>query len=309
MKRSGSATNTPEPDHKDLGAVANKSIRDTQRQKVYDAEMLAFGGSIGRDNPYKTPPDYRTVAECQEFVDKVLASPAWKHLCPFGPDSVIVTDGRGRRRGAAFVSEGEIAMPKFSRRRYYLLHELAHFATQHGEDMAGHGPEYVAAYLHLAAEFLPSEEHAALVSGMASGRVKICDYLGHGVYDGTTVRYVTVDGFVTASDTARNKACLTCGQHLSSNRAKFCSDACRYTYHNRLRHERGEPERKKVCEACGAEFVSSRRDARTCSARCRQRLRRGSSPVRSALQGKARLSVVRAQERVILPGRSSAPVL
>ena len=68
--------------------------------------------------------------------------------------------------------------------------------------------------------------------------------------------------------------CAECGQRLFSSRARFCSDECRYAYHNRQRHKRGESERQKVCEVCGAEFASSRKDAKTCSARCRQRLRR-----------------------------------
>ncbi len=264
------------PGSKVLDTVADKSVRDSQRQKVYDAERLAFEGTAERDAPFRTPPDFRKVAECQEFVDKVLASPAWKYLCPLGPDSLAVTDGRGRRRGAAWVEGGEIAMPKCTRRRYYLLHELAHFATPSGV-FASHGPEYVSAYLYLAGVFLSPEDHAKLVSAMASRRVKICDYMGSGVYDGTTVRHVTVAESVTVVDPlpASATSCLTCGQHLPGNRAKFCTDACRYTHHNRLRHERGEPERQKVCEACGTEFSSSRKDAKTCSARCRQRLRRG----------------------------------
>jgi hypothetical protein len=38
----------------------------------------------------------------------------------------------------------------------------------------------------------------------------------------------------------------------------------------------GEDERHKVCAICGAQFVAKRADAKTCSPRCRQRLRRRS---------------------------------
>jgi putative metallohydrolase (TIGR04338 family) len=259
-------------------ASTGRRARDSQRQKLYDAENLAFYGTI---EPVEwPPPDWRTVSECQKFVEEVTASPAWKRLCPFGPHDVTVTDGRGRRRGGSFTETDTIALPKFARRRWYVLHELAHLTTL-SENMAWHGPEYVSAYLHLASEFLSSEEHAALVSAMAERRVKTCDYMGSGVYDGTTVRHVTVADTtpiareaepVTDTDTR----CLGCGMVLatSAGKRRFCSDRCRHTYHNRLRHERGEGDRQKVCEVCGTAFIASRADAKTCSAACRQRLRR-----------------------------------
>jgi predicted nucleic acid-binding Zn ribbon protein len=78
---------------------------------------------------------------------------------------------------------------------------------------------------------------------------------------------------VTDADTS-DKHCLQCGMVLLGDRSKFCSDECRWTYHNRLRHDRGEPDRQKVCEVCGTEFTATRSDAKTCSPRCRQRLRR-----------------------------------
>jgi predicted nucleic acid-binding Zn ribbon protein len=78
---------------------------------------------------------------------------------------------------------------------------------------------------------------------------------------------------VTDTDTP-DRHCLQCARSLYGDRSKFCSDECRWTYHNRLRHERTEGERQKVCEVCGTEFTASRADAKTCSPRCRQRLRR-----------------------------------
>lgn len=250
----------------------SRSVRDSQRIKVYGSEWQTYLD--------KKPPDYRTVAECQEFVDEVLASPAWKHLYPSGPSSITVTDGRGRRSAVAFALERRIAMPKIYRHRFVVLHELAHFPTAN-KDLASHGPEFVSTYLYLTSEFLTPEEHAALVSAMASQRVKTCDYLGDGVYDGTTVRHVTVPESVSVADPviAEDTACLSCGQNLATNRARFCSDTCRYTYHNRLRRKRSEAERNKVCEACRTKFTATRSDAKTCSARCRQRLKRSFQPV------------------------------
>ena len=56
---------------------------------------------------------------------------------------------------------------------------------------------------------------------------------------------------------------------LSALRRTFCSDRCKEAYHDQLRKEKRAEERKKVCEVCGEEFTASRRDAKTCSARCK----------------------------------------
>jgi hypothetical protein len=62
---------------------------------------------------------------------------------------------------------------------------------------------------------------------------------------------------------------------LSKLRNTFCPDACKRTYHaklrNQLRKEKRAEERKKVCEICGEEFTASRRDAKTCSVGCKQK--------------------------------------
>jgi hypothetical protein len=73
-----------------------KKIRDSQRQKLYDAEDAAFGK--------EKPPEFRTIAECQAYVDRVVGSEAWEalgfsHLGMFDSHPLTVKDGRGRRRG------------------------------------------------------------------------------------------------------------------------------------------------------------------------------------------------------------------
>jgi hypothetical protein len=58
---------------------------------------------------------------------------------------------------------------------------------------------------------------------------------------------------------------------LSELRRTLCSDPCRRAYQNQVRKERRTEERNKVCEVCGEEFTATRRDAKTCSARCKQK--------------------------------------
>jgi predicted nucleic acid-binding Zn ribbon protein len=80
---------------------------------------------------------------------------------------------------------------------------------------------------------------------------------------------------VTDSATQR---CLLCGMGLSSEAKlrphKFCSDACRYAWHSRRRSEISAPAREKVCVVCGVAFTATRSHAKTCSERCRTRLKR-----------------------------------
>jgi predicted nucleic acid-binding Zn ribbon protein len=57
---------------------------------------------------------------------------------------------------------------------------------------------------------------------------------------------------------------------LSALQRTFCSDRCKEAYHQ-LRKEKRAEERKKVCEACGEEFIARRQDEKTCSDGCRQK--------------------------------------
>ena len=58
---------------------------------------------------------------------------------------------------------------------------------------------------------------------------------------------------------------------LSELGKTFCSDPCKQNYRDRLREEKRAEELKKVCEVCGEEFIATRRDAKTCSAKCKQK--------------------------------------
>lgn len=51
----------------------------------------------------------------------------------------------------------------------------------------------------------------------------------------------------------------------------FCCGRCEWTHYNGVRNERSARDREKVCEVCGEEFTASRRDAKTCSAACKQK--------------------------------------
>ena len=58
---------------------------------------------------------------------------------------------------------------------------------------------------------------------------------------------------------------------LSDLQRTLCSDPCRRAYQNQVRKEKRAEERRKVCEVCGERFIATRRDAKTCSAGCKQK--------------------------------------
>src|SRR5215212_239020 len=289
-----------------MGYVASKSIRDSQRQKLYNAERIAFNGGIEEND---APPDYRTVAEVQACVDHVTASDRWKalgfsHLGVFGRNSLTVKDGRGRRRGAADPFSNTIKMPKWARLRWYIMHELAHIATSYihdffydeddedggswpgypdpktgiyalTENVAHHGPEFAGLYLYLLRELVGAQAHDKLQAAFEETGVKVAPV--EPAMDAATIAAVTDTdtGTVATAVTDTDTRCLECGMALSPGGSRtFCSDGCRWTYHNRERRRRTAADREKTCEVCSKEFVAKRSDAKTCSARCRQKLRR-----------------------------------
>jgi hypothetical protein len=58
---------------------------------------------------------------------------------------------------------------------------------------------------------------------------------------------------------------------LSELRRTLCSDPCRRAYQNQVRMEKRAEERERICEVCSEEFTATRRDAKTCSKKCKQR--------------------------------------
>jgi hypothetical protein len=264
--------------------AVSQSIRDSQREKVYRSERTVFFGSPERPYRKDVTPEFKSVAECQEFVDHVTASDTWLKVlgvCTRKP--VEVLPGKGRRRAGASYENVAIKHPRWTRDRWQILHELSHIATHCiynnleyddtggywvlYETVAAHGPEYAGIYLYLVRQFLSVADHDRLEAAFREGRVKVAPI---------AVPSLEPAPIVVTDIDSEDGRCLQCSRELSNvgRRSKFCSDICSWTYHNHLRHLRGVGDRQKLCEACGVEFAAKRKDAKTCSARCRQRLRR-----------------------------------
>jgi putative metallohydrolase (TIGR04338 family) len=237
----------------------SRRVPDTQLKRLYEAEWGVFPRSLGDG----ATPDFRTLAQAQDYVDYVVGSSAWESLGGRACGPVRALDGRGRRSAKAFgrrdgFSEDAIALPRLYRSRPVILHELSHVAAsrlharQQGDHdvtlweraRQSHGPEFAGVMLYLVGAFLGRGTQEELRTAYEKGGVKIL------------------------------LRCGGCAKLLSVRSRKFCSASCRWAFHNRERARRTAPSRDKVCQVCRRWFEAGRSSAKTCSAACRQKLYR-----------------------------------
>lgn len=117
-------------------------LRDTQRSKLYDWEDREFntlGTKLVTDSPQME------LSEIRKLLTKVARDYG---LTRWKPD---VTDGRGRRKACYSPSWNEIKLPRWSRRRYIVLHEIAHWIeyVAFPGRCAWHGREFVGIFMEL----------------------------------------------------------------------------------------------------------------------------------------------------------------
>lgn len=138
--------------------------RDSQRQRVYDAERRAFALDTGL---------ILDIHELRAWVAEVVASEWWHKRYPHIKE-IIVGDGRGRRSACGFLrfwdSRGQIKMPRRFRFKWLTLHEIAHVITP--DHHSFHGVEFVRNLLLLIERFLGQGNAELLREEMMAGRVK-----------------------------------------------------------------------------------------------------------------------------------------
>lgn len=157
---------------------SNRRPRDTQRQKVYDAEGAAFGYAPGHSvlaTPFKGyGRSNLTLPQAEAFVAKVTGS-AWfeRH---YGPRwRIVVKDGRGHRRATSTGGRlGTIQLPTWARMDWVILHEVAHNVTTHrlGDDAAWHGWQFAGTYLALVQHYLGADAAKALKAEFRRKKVR-----------------------------------------------------------------------------------------------------------------------------------------
>jgi len=146
--------------------------RDSQRSKVYRAEdTVTVPEALER---------LETVEEMQAWVDKIVRTRWWrvyklpsaskaKHragrLISYG--KITVKDGRARRSASGW--RGSIKMPKWSRTKLIVLHEVAH-AIQ--TESPSHGRQYARIYLDLVTRFIGPEAGRQLKAAYVKHHVR-----------------------------------------------------------------------------------------------------------------------------------------
>lgn len=130
-------------------------MRDSQRQRVYDAETLyeKAGGSRGLS--------FRNKDEIQMYLFNLVQSPWYKKEFPKAPGTVHLRMNGPRVRSSASPVSGIIRIAKNEKHMSELvvLHELAHIASGPG---AGHGREWCVNYLKLLRKKLGDETEEKL---------------------------------------------------------------------------------------------------------------------------------------------------
>lgn len=144
------------------GECVEVSERDSQRQRVYDAEKEAFAGELLIEDWDFTA----TVA----YVRRVCASKTWAKLRrrsdppERAPD---VLPGREGDRPSGWA--GGVTLPPLARKRWLILHELAHSAAP---IVAQHDWMFCDTYLKLVSRFLGREAAAKLKAAFKKHRVR-----------------------------------------------------------------------------------------------------------------------------------------
>lgn len=146
------------------------AVRDSQRSKLYAAERAAWKRYGATDN-------FGSTYEVQEWVNMITRSRFWKsYVVPHFQDAdhpdtlpsltgwqrwtlasryrmIQVRDGRARR-SACGSRLGYIKMPRWSRTKWIVLHEIAHVVQT---EWPAHGRQFARIYLDLVRRFIAPE--------------------------------------------------------------------------------------------------------------------------------------------------------
>jgi putative metallohydrolase (TIGR04338 family) len=142
------------------GNVGRK--RDSQRQKVYDAEDAVW--------PKR---ETMSLGECKALVRRVWASQRARESWPKAwvmERPQAKPKHHGRATGGLFY----IHLPRWAQTPHVVLHELAHTISrrQFGFEPPAHGWEFCSVYLRLVLLFMGREAHDKLKASFKAKRVK-----------------------------------------------------------------------------------------------------------------------------------------
>jgi putative metallohydrolase (TIGR04338 family) len=139
-------------------------MRDNQRQKVYDSEHAIDHGA-----------SFTTVAECQAYVDRVLARKRLQRKYPRLPKKIVVRPGFGRIIACAETLDGQrvIKLPLWSRTELTILHEISHHVAESSDGIRwAHNWKFAAIHLSLVREMMGVDAERALRDQYRARRVR-----------------------------------------------------------------------------------------------------------------------------------------
>lgn len=122
-------------------------VRDYQRAKCYKWENLEFGWDT----------EMLTLDQCQFLCQKYAP-----HM------NLTVADGRGRRKACAKIRSQQVCLPKWARRAWIVLHEIAHHLAYH-PNHADHGHQYMMEFVQLLAKHYNRDLEALRDSAVGFG--------------------------------------------------------------------------------------------------------------------------------------------
>jgi putative metallohydrolase (TIGR04338 family) len=140
--------------------------RDSQRGRVYAAERHIEWEDDGRVGD-------GSLQAAEEFVGRITRSNWWRKRAQPYQFHITVKDGRGNRKASA--GPASITLPRWARKEWVVLHELAHCLSwdecrRNGE--GGHGRTFVRTYLALVDRFLGKDTGRVMREVFREHRVK-----------------------------------------------------------------------------------------------------------------------------------------
>lgn len=146
-------------------------MNDSQRQKAYDAEGIAFDADGTPRLKYRVGDG--GIADAQKFVDAIFASAFLREKYEFTKAAPLVVPGVGqRKRGCYKWAKNEIHLPEWTRQNWYVLHECAHAFVPKTPTRPAHGWEWAACYLDLVRVYMGRGYEEKLIAAFRAKRVK-----------------------------------------------------------------------------------------------------------------------------------------
>ena len=131
-----------------------RSFRDSQRQKLYNAESCARG----KMQILKLNPSFPSIEEIQKFVNKLISS-TW-FIKRFGDNVVCKVIHAKPNQQNAYAKFLHISLPCWAWNKIVVLHELIHIITKGYE--GAHGRFFARALLELTEHILGHEARVIL---------------------------------------------------------------------------------------------------------------------------------------------------